>query len=113
MARRILLLAAGLALLLPTVSARADGPARRKVVLIAGKKSHGPEGNGIHDYGWSVRLLRVMLERSNTKARVRVEHHLRGRAGNPATLDDADAILIVSDGRDGTLYEEAPHLASP
>jgi len=36
--------------------------APKKIVLIAGKKSHGPEGNGIHDYPWSVKLLKVMLD---------------------------------------------------
>ncbi|MFO0878570.1 MAG: ThuA domain-containing protein [Gemmataceae bacterium] len=87
--------------------------ARKKIVLIAGKKSHGPVGNGIHDYGWSVQLLRVMLEHSNIRDQVRVEHHLDGWPKNPATLEDADTILIISDGRDGNLFEEAPHLASP
>ncbi len=93
----------------------AAGPpvARKKVVLIAGKKSHGPEGNGIHDYGWSVKLLKVMLERSNIKDRVTVEAHTGGWPRNPATLEDADTILVVSDGRDGHLFAEAPHLASP
>ncbi|MFG0240079.1 MAG: hypothetical protein ACF8CY_03335, partial [Gimesia chilikensis] len=28
---------------------------KKKVVLIAGPKSHGPVGNGIHDYPWSVK----------------------------------------------------------
>ncbi|MFM7148626.1 MAG: hypothetical protein ACKO23_02170, partial [Gemmataceae bacterium] len=91
----------------------AETPAPRKIVLIAGKKSHGPVGNGIHDYGWSVKLLRAMLENSNIRDKVRVEHYLDGWPANPATLEDAAAILIVSDGRDGNLYEEAPHLASP
>ena len=87
-------------------------PARKKIVLIAGKKSHGPVGNGIHDYGWSVRLLRIMLENSNIKEQVAVEVHLDGWPKNPKTLETADTILIVSDGRDGDRYEEAPHLAS-
>jgi type 1 glutamine amidotransferase/cytochrome c2 len=87
-------------------------PARKKIVLIAGKKSHGPVGNGVHDYGWSVRLLKVMLENSNIKDRVRVEAHLDGWPKGPATLEDADTVMIVSDGRDGDKFEEAPHLAS-
>jgi len=91
----------------------AQRPARKKVVLIAGKKSHGPVGNGIHDYGWSARLLRVMLEHSNVKHQVRVEHHLDGWPRDPSTLDDADTVLVISDGRDGDLYQEAPHLARP
>jgi type 1 glutamine amidotransferase len=85
----------------------------KKVVLIAGKKSHGPEGNGIHDYPWSVKLLKAMLDESNVNDQLRVEFYLGGWPKNPDTLNDADTILIVSDGRDGDKYEEAPHLASP
>ena len=48
----------------PTVwSAPVLVSAQKQIVLIAGKKSHGPEGNGIHDYAWSVRLLKVLLDR--------------------------------------------------
>lgn len=87
--------------------------AKKKVVLIAGKKSHGPVGNGIHDYGWSVQLLKVMLDRSNVAEQLQVEYHLDGWPKDPKTLDDADALMIVSDGRDGDKFEDAPHLASP
>ena len=84
----------------------------KKIVLIAGPKSHGPVGNGIHDYGWSVKLLKTMLENSHLKDQVKVEIHLDGWPKDPRTLDDADTIMIVSDGRDGNLYQEAPHLAT-
>ena len=84
---------------------------RQKIVLLAGKKSHGPEGNGIHDYGWSVKLLKVMLENSTIRHRIKVEVHTGGWPRHPATLDDADTIMVVSDGRDGHLFEEAPYLA--
>jgi putative heme-binding domain-containing protein len=92
-----------------------QGPGRapRKIVVIAGKKSHGPEGNGIHDYPWSVRLIKVMLDNSNVADRVRTEFHLDGWPRDEKTLDDADAIMVISDGRDGELYEEAPHFHSP
>jgi type 1 glutamine amidotransferase len=100
------------ALMLATPAIAPPSPPK-KIVLIAGKKSHGPEGNGIHDYGWSVRLLKVMLERSNVADRVRVEMHQGGWPRHPGTLETADTVLIVSDGRDGHLFEEAPHLASP
>jgi type 1 glutamine amidotransferase len=110
----VLLLALGTLTFAPDSAPGAAPPIpRKKVVLLAGKKSHGPEGNGIHDYGWSVKLLKVMLESSNVRDAVRVEYHLGGWPRNPATLEDADTILVVSDGRDGHLYEEAPHLASP
>lgn len=93
-------------------SASAEVNGKKKIVLIAGKKSHGPEGNGIHDYPWSVKLLKVMLDNSNIRDQVAVEYHRDGWPADPATLDTADAIMVISDGRDGDLYEEAPHLAS-
>ena len=84
----------------------------KKIVLIAGKKSHGPVGNGIHDYPWSVKLLKVMLDNSNVADRVRVEYHLDGWVEDESTLDDADAIMVISDGRDGDAYAEAPQFAT-
>src|SRR5258708_38700828 len=84
----------------------------KKIVLIAGKKSHGPVGNGIHDYGWSVRLLKVMLDNSNVADRVKVEVHLDGWPRDPRTLEDADTIMVLSEGRDGDQYEKAPQFAS-
>ena len=89
-----------------------EATAPKKIVLLAGAKSHGPEGNGIHDYPWSVRLIKVMLEHSNVNERVRVEYHLNGWPADPATLEDADSIVIISDGRDGENFSEAPHVAS-
>lgn len=97
---------------LPAASA-AEPFSPRKIVLIAGPKSHGPVGNGIHDYPWSVKLLKVMLDNSNVADRVKVEYHLDGWPKDPATLDDADTILVVSDGRDGDKYEESPPLQTP
>ncbi|TWT34392.1 ThuA domain-containing protein [Blastopirellula retiformator] len=107
-----LLLSTFLLSLLFTSTASAVAPPRQKIVLIAGKKSHGPEGNGIHDYPWSVKLLQAMLVNSNISGNITVEHHLNGWPDNPSTLNDADAIMIISDGRDGDKYEEAPHFQS-
>lgn len=87
-------------------------PSRRKIVLIAGPKSHGPVGNGMHDYGWSVKLLKVMLDNSNIRDAIRVEYHLDGFPEDAGTLNDADTIMIVSDGRDGHIGKEALHFAS-
>src|SRR4051812_40173371 len=106
---RCLAILAGILLALPSMAAEPDHPVK-KVVLIAGPKSHGPVGNGIHDYGWSVQLLKVMLDNSNVKDRVKVEVHLDGWPRDPRTLEDADTIMIISDGRDGDQYQEAPHL---
>lgn len=90
-------------------SAGADSAKKKKIVLIAGPKSHGPVGNRIHDYPWSVKLLKVMLDNSNVREQVAVEYHLDGFPDDPATFADADTILVVSDGRDGDKYQEAPH----
>ena len=90
----------------------ADSAGLKKVVLIAGKKSHGPEGNRIHDYPWSVRLLKVMLDNSIVRDRIAVEFHLDGWPEEQSTLEDAATIMVISDGRDGDLHEEAPHLES-
>jgi quinoprotein glucose dehydrogenase len=109
--RRLLIL---VLLFVLSVPAAAQEPApKKKIVVIAGRKSHGPEGNGIHDYPWSARLIKVMLDRSNVGDRVRTEFHLDGWPRDPRTLDDADAVMVISDGRDGDKYEEAPHFASP
>ena len=99
-----------LALSLPLL---ADEAKPKKIVILAGPKSHGPVGNGIHDYGWSARLIKMMLEHSNVKEKVRVEIHLAGWPRDERTLDDADTIMVISDGRDGDQFAEAPHLASP
>jgi type 1 glutamine amidotransferase len=80
--------------------------------LIAGKKSHGPEGNRIHDYPWTVKLLKVLFEKSAIRNQVHVEAHFEGWPKDERTLDNADAIFVVSDGRDGDKFEEAPHFNS-
>lgn len=93
--------------------AAAESPAvSRKIVLIAGKKSHGPEGNRIHDYPWSVKLLKVLMDRSNVREKVRVETHFNGWPQDERTFDNADTIVVISDGRDGDKFEEAPHFSS-
>lgn len=112
MIKQSFLLASAVLMAVAALAGEQAPPARKKVVLIAGKKSHGPEGNGIHDYPWSVRLLKVMLDNSNVKEKLRVEFHLDGWPKDPVTLDDADTIMVISDGRDGDKYEEAPHLQS-
>ena len=86
--------------------------AKRKIVLIAGPKSHGPVGNGMHDYGWTVCLLRVTLEHSNIADQITVEHFLDGWPKQSAAVEHADTLMIVSDGRDGDKFSEALHLES-
>jgi type 1 glutamine amidotransferase len=109
--RLLPILSAGLILLIPAAArAEASRPhAPRKIVLIAGKKSHGPEGNRIHDYPWSVKLLKVLFEQSAVRSQVRVETHFGGWPEQESTLEDADTVVVISDGRDGDKFEEAPH----
>jgi hypothetical protein len=93
--------------------ASAEGAAPKNIVLIAGVKSHGPEGNRIHDYPWSVRLLKTMLEKSEIGDRLNVRTYFNGWPNDAAALENADTIMIISDGRDGDKFREAPHLATP
>ena len=98
--------------LLAIAATAAETPNRKKIVLIAGKKSHGPEGNRIHDYPWSVKLLKVMFENSNVKEAVQVEFYRDGWPKDERSLETADTIVVISDGRDGDQYSEAPYLES-
>ena len=107
-------LAAALLYSIVPESSLASEPATgaKKIVLIAGKKSHGPEGNRIHDYPWSVRLLKVLLERSNVREHARVEMHFDGWPQDERTFENADTIVVISDGRDGDKFAEAPHFSN-
>jgi type 1 glutamine amidotransferase len=88
-----------------------DVHAKKRIVLIAGKKSHGPVANGLHDYGWSARLTKVMLDNSNIKNRITVDVFLDGWPEESKTLGAADTVMIIADGRDGGTGEEALFLA--
>jgi len=103
----------GFAPLLHTATAQVTDRKIKNIVLIAGKKSHGPEGNRIHDYPWSVKLLKVTLEDSNIKDKINVRMHFNGWPKNANALNDADTVMIISDGRDGPAGREAPHLTNP
>ncbi|MBA3847307.1 MAG: ThuA domain-containing protein [Planctomycetes bacterium] len=83
----------------------------RRLLMIAGDKSHGPEGNGIHDYGWDARVCAAMLMRSTVSALITC----RVVDGWPGDEDLAwsDAIAVFCDGRDGEHYREALHQADP
>jgi type 1 glutamine amidotransferase len=107
----------GLILSVAAWSSAADAPADtakgpKKIVLIAGRKSHGPEGNRIHDYPWSARLIKVMLERSDVKDLIHVDYFLDGWPADQSTIEKADTLMVISDGRDGDQFTEAPHLES-
>jgi len=85
----------------------------RRIVILAGRKSHGPEGNGIHDYPAQARLLHSCLKRCQLADRMTI---VRIEDGEWSSIEvrKADCVIVISDGRDGDLpYAEATHLASP
>ena len=77
----------------PLHAKTADGS--RKIVLIAGSKSHGP---GQHEYVKSARLLKVLLDRSPNLKGVKTEVVYDGWPTDPSTLDTADTIVFITDG---------------
>ena len=73
------------------------GTGLKKIVLIAGTKSHGP---GDHEYEKGLKLLKHCLDTSPNVKGLRTEVHTNGWPQNPATLNDADTIVILSNGAD-------------
>jgi type 1 glutamine amidotransferase len=75
-----------------------------KIVLIAGKKSHGP---GEHEYLKSVRLLKVLLDHSPSLSGIKAEVYFNGWPEDPSVLDTADTIVMVSDGMEWLPYTDS------
>ncbi len=85
----------------------------KNILIIAGKKSHGPDGNGIHDYPAQARLLQDCLQRSALGSDLRIVR-AEDDSWPEAEVAQADCLVVIGDGRDGDLpYAEASHLASP
>lgn len=85
----------------------------RRIVIVAGRKSHGPAGNGIHDYPAQARILHDALLRGPLGGRLAVVR-AEDDAWPEAAVAAADCLVVIGDGRDGDLpYAEASHLASP
>lgn len=72
----------------------ADG--RKKVVLIAGRPSHGP---GDHEFNAGVRIIRRCL--NDLPNLVAAEYHDNGWPKDPTAFDNADGILMYMDGGSG------------
>jgi len=82
----------------------------RKIILIAGKKSHGP---GEHEYVKSVKLLKLLLDQSPNLKNLTTETYFNGWPDNPAVLDSADTIVLISDGMEWlpwTFAEDRVHI---
>jgi len=79
----------------------------KKIIVLAGKKSHSPTE---HEYIKSARLIKTMLDYAENLPEIDTEIHYNGWPEDPSTLDDADLILTLSDGRDGDLYTPVPFM---
>lgn len=66
-----------------------------KVVFLAGVKSHAP---GEHEYEKGLNLLRHCLDNGLNVRHVIAELHTNGWPQDEKTLDDADTIVLFSDG---------------
>jgi type 1 glutamine amidotransferase len=78
-------------------------PTPKKIVFIAGKKSHGP---GEHEYEKGCRLLADCLEHSPNVKGIKTEVITDGWPADEKVLDDADTIFLYCDGSD---QDEARH----
>lgn len=76
----------------------------RKIVLIAGPITGHPKD--AHEYEKNIILLKHLLDNSpSLQGRLKVEVHFNGWPADEKTLDDADTILITSDGCDRRLED--------
>jgi hypothetical protein len=82
----------------------ADEGAAAKIVLVAGRPSHGP---GEHEHNAGVLLLERCL---NEVPGVAAKAHLNGWPSDPAAFDGADAIVLYMDGGDGHPLVQGDHL---
>lgn len=81
----------------PPALAGQPGSTAKKIVFLAGKKSHGA---GVHEYASDVKLLQQCLQTSPNVKGIRAESHSDGWPRDAQTLDDADTIVLLSDGLD-------------
>ncbi len=79
----------------------------KKIVLLAGPKSHGPT---VHEYLKTARLIKTMLAESSNVNNLTVEIHDKGWPDDPTTLNDANLILVISDGQDGPYGAPVPYM---
>ncbi len=90
-------------LVAPNWSWSAEGKTK-KIVLIAGPITGHPKHT--HEYEKNVILLKHLLDTAPNLKGVTVEAHFNGWPDDPSTLDDADTIVMTSDGGD---RNEASH----
>ncbi|MHC4541493.1 MAG: hypothetical protein ACYS74_17205, partial [Planctomycetota bacterium] len=84
---------------------RAVEPGTRKVAFIAGEATHG---EGSHTWEEVAQLLKQCLLDAPDVEPLHIDIHKDGWPEDPAALDDADAIVFLSDGyKDHPLNESA------
>lgn len=94
------------------LGARDPAQRTRRVVILAGKKSHGPDGNGVHDYPAQARLLHDCLQRSALASQLAITR-AEDDTWPAAAVAEADVLVVIGDGRDGDLpYADAGHIAT-
>jgi type 1 glutamine amidotransferase len=76
----------------------------KKIVLIAGPITG--HGKHTHEYEKNVILLKHLLDTSPNAKGIQTEVHFHGWPTDEKTLDDADTIVMISDGGD---HREADH----
>ena len=81
--------------LLACGAALAASAADKNIILIAGKQSHGP---GDHEFRAGCLLLKKCLD---PVPRVKVQVYTNGWPDSDSALDNADAVIIYSDGGAG------------
>lgn len=95
------------------MSTTASPSAPWRIVIVAGRKSHGPDDNGIHDYPAQARLLEDALRRSSLGEQLAIVR-AEDDQWPSAAIAAAHCLVIISDGRDGDLpFAEASHLSTP
>ncbi|MGD9720573.1 MAG: ThuA domain-containing protein [Pirellulales bacterium] len=101
-AARALAVVATIAAVLCASASHAAEAKPKKIVFLAGTVHQGPGGHppGTHEYELSARLLKHSLETATNVAPVVAEIHLDGWPRDERTLDDADTIVVLSDGAD-------------
>jgi len=82
----------------------AQEAAPRKIVLIAGTVTGHPKD--AHEYEKSVILLKHLLESTpSLRGKIEVRAYFHGWPNNPAALDEADTIVMITDGSDRNLLD--------
>jgi hypothetical protein len=74
--------------------AKVDGIDRKKIVMVAGKMSHGP---GDHEFNAGIKLLKKCLD-ENAPNVLGVNYHHDGWPRDTTAFDNADAVILYMDG---------------